>query len=207
MSIQGQRILVTGGTGFIGGRLVEQLMLNHQVKVRAVVRDFRRAIRMRRFDVELVGASLTDQAVLNNAMKDCDTVFHCAFGSSGNAQQQRETTVDGTRSLLEAAQSAGVKRFINLSTLSVYGDLTTATLNEESPRHKSGDLYADTKLAAEQLVLAAHHASSQTIEGGSSAARTHWLRFAGAARTARYSAADCSVASGIALSIGSEAHT
>lgn len=159
MSIQGQRILVTGGTGFIGGRLVEQLMLNHQVKVRAVVRDFRRAIRMRRFDVELVGASLTDQAVLNNAMKDCDTVFHCAFGSSGNAQQQRETTVDGTRSLLEAAQSAGVKRFINLSTLSVYGDLTTATLNEESPRHKSGDLYADTKLAAEQLVLAAHQAS------------------------------------------------
>lgn len=158
----GQRVLVTGGTGFIGGRLVETLVLKHQASVRAVVRDYRRAVRLRRFDVELVGASLMDEPALTKAMRDCDVVFHCAFGSSGDAQQQRETTVEGTRVILRAAQQAGVKRFINLSTLSVYGDLTSSTLDENGPRKRTGDLYADTKLEAEELVLSANGVAGMT---------------------------------------------
>ena len=46
MKLKGKRILVTGGTGFIGGRLVEKLILEHNAEVRVLVRDFSRASRI-----------------------------------------------------------------------------------------------------------------------------------------------------------------
>ena len=67
MSLRGKTVLVTGATGFIGGRLVEKLILQHGAKVRALVRDYRRAIRIGRFDIEFVHADITDVDALRDA--------------------------------------------------------------------------------------------------------------------------------------------
>jgi len=156
MNLSNTTALVTGGTGFIGGRLVETLVLQHGVKVRAYVRDLRKSIRLARFNVELIPGELTDADALKRAAQGCDYVFHCAFGATGSARQQRDATVAGTRAVIDAAGHANVKRLVHLSTLSVYGDLTGAALDENAPRRKTGDLYGDTKLEAEELVLTAH---------------------------------------------------
>ncbi len=156
MNLRGKTVLVTGATGFIGGRLVEKLVLEHGAVVRILVRDFRKAIRLGRFDVDLVLGDVTDAQVVSAAARDCDVIFHCAFGAAGTVQQQRAATVDGTRHLVDAAVAAGVRRFVHVSTLSVYGDLTGDALTESAPRVRTGDVYGDTKLDAEEIVLNAH---------------------------------------------------
>ena len=72
MSLFGRKVLVTGGTGFIGGRLVEKLILEHQAAVRVLVRDFRHAVRIARFPVEMIGGDVTDARALGRAMDGCD---------------------------------------------------------------------------------------------------------------------------------------
>ena len=156
MNLRGKTVLVTGATGFIGGRLVEKLVLEHGAVVRALVRDFRKAIRLGRFDVDLVLGDVTDAPIVSAAARGCDVIFHCAFGATGTVERQRAATVDGTRHLVDAAVAAGVRRFVHVSTLSVYGDLTGESLTESAPRVRTGDVYGDTKLDAEEIVLNAH---------------------------------------------------
>lgn len=154
--LAGRTVLVTGATGFIGGRLLERLVLEHGVTVRALVRDFRKASRLGRFGVSLIPGDLTDPAAVRQAAEGSDLIFHCAFGSTGTAEQRRAATVDGIRHVVAAALAARVPRLVHLSTLSAYGHLTTEEITEDSPRRKTGVLYADTKLEAEEIVLHAH---------------------------------------------------
>jgi len=147
-----KRILVTGGTGFIGGRLVERLMLEHDTSVRVLVRNLTRATRIARFPVEIATGNLLNPADVAAAMQDCDIVFHCAFGNSGGEEKQRQINVEGTRHVLDAALKAGV-RVVYLSTVSVYGNPDCDILDETVPRRYSGSIYADSKLDAEKLAF------------------------------------------------------
>jgi nucleoside-diphosphate-sugar epimerase len=149
-------VLVTGATGFIGGRLVERLILDEGARVRVVLRNFARAPRIARFPVEMVAADLTDAAALREAAAGCDLIVHCAFGGSGTPGQKRAATIQGTEAVALAAREARVKRLVHLSTISVYGLPADGDLDERSPRRPCGDEYSDTKLEAEQRVLAHH---------------------------------------------------
>jgi len=146
---KGKPVLVTGSTGFIGGRLVEKLILEHGVAVRTVVRDYSRAARIARFPVEMVHGALNDSDALDNAMKGCDVVFHCAFDPAASA----EKSVIDIRTLCEACSRNNIKRLIHISTISVYEPLPDGDLTEDSLAEPCGFSYADTKLAVEREVL------------------------------------------------------
>lgn len=154
-SLRGEYVLVTGGTGFIGGRLVEKLVLECGAKVRVLVHNFSHAARIARFPVEMVQGEITDIEAVRRAASGCGVIFHCAYGSSGTAKQRRAVTVSGTESVAKAALFTGA-RMVHFSTVSVYGRAADGDLDETAPRKRSGDLYADAKLSAEQLVFKYH---------------------------------------------------
>lgn len=150
VELGGKRALITGATGFIGGRLAETLACKHDVRVRGLVRNFTRAPRLARLDAELVPGDAAVEADVKRAAAGCDLIFHCAYGNSGDQDAQRRGTLDSTRHVLEAALENGA-RVVNVSTVAVYGATADGDLTEESPRPGGGDVYSDSKLAAEAL--------------------------------------------------------
>jgi nucleoside-diphosphate-sugar epimerase len=151
--LSGKTLFVTGGSGFIGGRLIETLCRDHDVKVRALVnRPFAGALRMARYPVDFVYDSITDTEAMTKALAGCDIVFHLAYGKSGSIKQQRQITIEGTRSLTEAAVANGVTRFVNVSTAAVYGNTIKGVIDESEPPKKWGWSYSDMKLEAEEVL-------------------------------------------------------
>lgn len=143
-----KKVLITGATGFIGGRLVEKLILYHGADVRALVRNFAHAARIARFRLEMVGGDIADADAVDRAVAGCDAVFHCAHDLQ-NAQRN----LDGVRVLAEACLRHGVRRFVHVSTISVYEPLPDGDLDESSPVELCGWEYADNKLAVERELL------------------------------------------------------
>jgi len=144
--------LVTGATGFIGGRLVNSLRQQGD-EVRALVRDPRRAQALKAQGVALVEGDITDAATLKPAVEGVTDVFHCAaiLGDDPNPDIRR-VNVEGTRALLEAAAAAGARRFIHLSYLAVLGAKHHHGTDESAPYERAHDPYTNTKIEAEQSV-------------------------------------------------------
>jgi NADH dehydrogenase len=111
-------ILVTGGPGFVGQRLIRRLV-EEGAQVRALIRPSRRTPQLPAgVAVQAAISSLGDERGLRAALVGVDTVFHLAGVDWLDAHDDLRTiTIDGTRTLLETAQDAGVKRLIFLSHL------------------------------------------------------------------------------------------
>lgn len=154
-SLRGKRCLVAGGTGFLGGRLVERLVAECGADVRVLVRNFAHAARIARFPVEMVPGDLGVAADVARAAAGRELLFNCAYGNHWDPAVQRRVNVDGTRHLIEAVLREGCGRLVHLSTLAVYGDTPDGDLDERAPRRAAGDAYAETKLEGEALALAA----------------------------------------------------
>jgi len=151
--LEGRRVLVTGATGFIGGRLVECLAECGHDQVRVLVRNFRRASRLARYPVEIFAGDLTDAEAVERAARDCDVIFHCAYGNEADPKGQRLVNVDGTRFVLDAALQHGVGSVVYLSTQMVYWVPQEGSLDESAPHDYIGHPYADSKIDAEKLVF------------------------------------------------------
>jgi dihydroflavonol-4-reductase len=150
------KVLVTGATGFTGGHLA-QYLLDRGDQVTALVRAKSRA----RFDasdlpkrgVRASEGDLTDADSLKRAMDGVEVVYHIAatYREAGQPDSAyRAINVDGTRNLLEAAKAFDVKRVVHCSTGGVHGHIANPPANEDAP-FNPGDVYQETKLAAEQL--------------------------------------------------------
>jgi len=153
MSLQGQKIFVTGGTGFIGGRLIEKLLLEEGAEVIALVRRFKNASRLARFSIKMVAGDIMDLEGMSRAMAGCTSVVHCAVDGSGTPEQNRRIAVDGTRHVCLAAEKANIKRLVHLSTISVYGRTPPGPMDESTPKNPKPDPYGTNKLEAEDVVL------------------------------------------------------
>lgn len=151
--LSGKKILVTGGTGFIGGRVVEKLVQECNASVRVMLRNFARALHIARYPIELVYGDMNELGQVTAAAEGCDIIVHCAYGSSGDDATRRSANVLGTKNVLDAAVRAGVKRFVHLSTVQVYGPLSDGDLDETKARRYFGDGYSDSKFDAEKVVL------------------------------------------------------
>jgi nucleoside-diphosphate-sugar epimerase len=140
-----KRVLVTGGTGFIGGRLAERLCFEHGAEVVLLLRDWHRAVWASRIPARMMLGDVTDPPSLARAVEGCQVVFHCAMSDL-------RTNRDGTRNVLEAAEAAGVSRVVHLSTVGVHGPNPPDNADESTPLLSVGDAYGDSKIAAEQVI-------------------------------------------------------
>ena len=102
-ALAGRPVFVTGAGGFIGGRLVERLVLECGAEVRAQARRVAGAVRLARFPLEIVRGDVTDRGVVEAAVEGCDVVFHCAYGTRGSQRRRGWVNREGTRRVLEAA--------------------------------------------------------------------------------------------------------
>ena len=109
-------ILVTGGSGFVGGRVVH-LLREQDRPVRCLVRDPRKAERLRNWGCELVEGDMTDPTSLRRAADGVDVVVHLVAIRQGKPQQFQRIMVGGTRDLLKLAKEGGAKRFVLMSAL------------------------------------------------------------------------------------------
>lgn len=160
--------MVTGAGGAVGPELVRHLV-DAGLAVRALTRccpppgTFPKG-------VELLSGDVADREFLRRALEGTGTVFHLAarVPRGGGGQEARaeywRVNVDGTQSLVEACFAAGVRRLVYFSSIAVYGSTHGRSADEGSPLHPEG-LYAETKRAAEEIVLTATGSSSHPPEG------------------------------------------
>lgn len=152
----GKRVLVTGASGFIGCRLSERLHYGSDWTPRALIRTPGRAVRLARMPIEFALGDLASPTDLARALQGCDAVVHAGIGTSWRESERVAVNVQGTKNLVDAALRAGVKRFVHISTIALYGEHASGTITEETPlRPRKGWDYAESKYAAEQIVLEA----------------------------------------------------
>lgn len=145
---------ITGITGFIGGHLAARLLAKG-IHVRGLARRPDDAVWLTELGAEITPGSLLDRASLTRAVTGCDVVLHAAAWTGGpdlRHEQAWETNVTATDWLLEAAGSAGVARFVYFSSVAVYGLNAAPVVDETAATPPVGQLYPDSKIAAEALV-------------------------------------------------------
>ena len=109
-------ILVTGGSGFVGGHVVHALRAAGR-DVRCLVRDRRRGERLEAWGCELLEGDVTDPESLRAAVAGCDTIVHLVAIRQGKPEAFQRIMIGGTRNLIAAAREAGVGRFVLMSAL------------------------------------------------------------------------------------------
>lgn len=160
-----RRVLVTGGLGYLGGRISQQLAKTKQYSV--IIGTQRKDLRLPDSldGCSLVTVDLNDSTSLAEVCKDVDAVVHLAalneIDCAADPIRSVEVNGIGTLRLLRAAEVAAVKRFVYFSTAHVYGAPLRGTINERTlprPTHP----YAISHRTAEDFVIAAHDRKSIT---------------------------------------------
>jgi dihydroflavonol-4-reductase len=127
------KALVTGATGFVGAAVARELLGAHW-QVRVLVRYGSDRSNLSDLDVEVASGDLTDLSSLTHAAGGCDAVFHVAadyrLGARDPSQLYRNN-VEGTRNVLNAARSAGVKRIVYTSSVATIGIPSDGTPGDE----------------------------------------------------------------------------
>ncbi|MBP7147878.1 MAG: NAD(P)-dependent oxidoreductase [Acidobacteria bacterium] len=147
------RVLVTGGSGFVGSHVVERLLdAGHAVRV--LVRRASDTAALRARGVELAVGELQDPASLRRAADGAEWVIHCAAKLAGHSEHELlAVNVDGTRNLAQACAAAkSVRRFVHVSSLAAGGPSTAlAPLDEDRPARPL-TWYGRSKLASEHVL-------------------------------------------------------
>jgi nucleoside-diphosphate-sugar epimerase len=157
---------VTGGSGFIGGKLIRRLV-GEGWKVKALARSEAAAAKVSDAGAEPVRGDLDDTDSLRAGAEGAGTTFHAAahLGEWGTRAEFERANVQGTRNVVNASRDAGVRRFVHVGTEAALlaGD-PLVNVNEDAPlRPDSKALYSATKAQAEQVVRSANDGKLETV--------------------------------------------
>ncbi|HET9065354.1 MAG TPA: NAD(P)-dependent oxidoreductase [Gemmatimonadales bacterium] len=149
------KVLVTGGTGFVGSHLIDRL-LARQVSVTALVRSPARAAPLERRGVRLIEGDLANHAALERAVRDQTIIYHvAALTGAVNEAELLHANRDGTHRLVEAAEGAGtVSRFVLVSSAAAGGPAPRGVPKRDASADRPLTMYGRSKLAAEAVVRA-----------------------------------------------------
>lgn len=162
LSLEGTRVLLIGGAGFVGSHIVDQLLrepVRGLVVLDNFVRGTPRNLEAARSDprVQVVEGSMMDRSLLRQLMVGVDHVFLLAalwlHECVHHPREAVEVNILGTWNVIEAALEAKVKRLVYSSSASVYGDARVVPMTEDHP-FDNRTLYGATKIAAEQMLRA-----------------------------------------------------
>ena len=146
------KVVVTGGTGFIGGQLVSRLAAIGVDEITIPVRAHRTCAQVARFPVALPKIDLLDAAAVDGVTRGARYLFHLAFGRDG--REPARVTVEGTRNVVEAAIRHGVEAVVVLSTMYVFGHPPSPPPVDESwPYDPVGGEYGHSKRQMERWCL------------------------------------------------------
>jgi nucleoside-diphosphate-sugar epimerase len=157
---------VTGGSGFVGGALIERLR-REGWDVRALARSERAAERVRELGAEAVSGDLGDGASLRAGAEGCEVCFHAAAKVEdwGDPADYQRLNVHGTQNVITACREAGVRRLVHVGTeAALMAGQPLVNVDESTPlRPDSPSLYPSSKAKAEQLVRAANGDAIETV--------------------------------------------
>jgi predicted dehydrogenase/nucleoside-diphosphate-sugar epimerase len=155
---RGKKILLTGGTGYLGSEVLRKLV-EKGYYVRAYVRKSSRTDLLDALGVEIIYGDIRELEALKKAALGMDAIIHIAAALKGSRDFMLDCAVNGTGNVARAAKEANLERVIYISSFSVYDYLCArdgSTLTEESPLEAHGEergLYSWAKRQAEDIAL------------------------------------------------------
>ncbi len=159
-------VFVTGGSGYIGRNLIGELVAR-KYKIKALARSEKSAKIVRDLGAEAVIGDMFANQALIAGMKGADILFHLAADTThnGKSKAQEKINLDGTRTVYLAAQIAGIKRAVHLSTEAVLLEgKPLVYANEQMPYPKKfAGSYSYTKAKAEQIALSFNSEDMQVL--------------------------------------------
>ena len=164
MSLEGKRVLVIGGAGFIGGFVVKELQKTEVAEVviydnfaRGKTANIAESLKDKRCRLSPHGGDVRETDILDAAMQGVDVVFHLAAMWLLHCKDFPRTAfhvnIEGTLNVLEACVKNKVKKLVYSSSASVSGDAVEVTMTEDHP-FKNLNFYGATKIAGEAMCTA-----------------------------------------------------
>ena len=159
-----KRVIITGGAGFIGSNIAEELFADNEV----IIIDDLSSGRIqniqhltKRSNVSFIQGSITDLSLLQKAFAGADYIFHQAALASvplsiDDPLRTNEVNIIGTLNVLVTARDSHVKKVVFASSCAIYGDTPTLPAREETPLHPLSP-YAVTKATGEQYCSVFRH--------------------------------------------------
>jgi dihydroflavonol-4-reductase len=149
------RVMVTGGTGFVGSHVTRQLLARGDEPVLLVRNEDRARAVYSKLGIplpQLFQGDVTAALSINRAVAGCDAVVHAAAGTPINAGDTRalfETNVQGTRHVVDAALAAGVAKIVHISSITAIFNTDATKVTAEAPLTPSNMAYGQSKVKAE----------------------------------------------------------